>query len=124
MTHSLGYRSSRLEVFCKKGVLRNFAKFSGKHLRQSFFLQPEAYNFIKKETLAHVFSCEFCDISKNIFFYRTPPVAAYKVRKNFAYETYSEKKGLYMKSKQLPLIEKCILSIQFRSFLKFIHLKA
>ena len=29
------YRSSRPEVFCKKGVLRNFAKFTGKHLYQS-----------------------------------------------------------------------------------------
>ena len=26
------YRSSRPEVFYKKGVLRNFAKFVGKHL--------------------------------------------------------------------------------------------
>ena len=25
-------------------------------------------NFIKKDTLAQVFSCEFCDISKNTFF--------------------------------------------------------
>ena len=25
-------------------------------------------NFIKKETLAQVFSCQFCEISKNIFF--------------------------------------------------------
>ena len=33
-------------------------------------------NFIKKETLAQVFSCEFCKISKNTFSYRTPPVAA------------------------------------------------
>ena len=31
-------------------------------------LQAEACNFIKKETLAQVFSCEFCKISKNIFF--------------------------------------------------------
>ena len=28
------YRSSRLEVFCTKGVLRNFEKFTGKHLCQ------------------------------------------------------------------------------------------
>ena len=28
----------------------------------------EACNFIKKETLAQVFSCEFCQISKNTFF--------------------------------------------------------
>ena len=30
----------------------------------------------KKETLAQVFSCKFCEISKNTFSYRTPPVAA------------------------------------------------
>ena len=29
---------------------------------------PEALNFIKKESLAQVFSCEFCEISKNTFF--------------------------------------------------------
>ena len=29
-----------------------------------------------KESLAQVFFCEFCEISKNTFFYRTPPVAA------------------------------------------------
>ena len=31
----LNVRSSRLEVFRKKDVLRNFAKFTGKQLRQS-----------------------------------------------------------------------------------------
>ena len=31
-------KSSRLDVLCRKGVLRNFAKFTGKHLRQSLFL--------------------------------------------------------------------------------------
>ena len=30
--------------------------------------RPQACNFIKKEILAQVFSCEFCDISKNTFF--------------------------------------------------------
>ena len=29
-----------------------------------------------KETLAQVFPCEFCEISKNIFSYRTPTAAA------------------------------------------------
>ena len=37
---------------------------------------PKACNFIIKESLAQVFSCEFCKISKNTYFYRTPPVAA------------------------------------------------
>ena len=62
-------RSNRPEVFYKKGVLRYFTKFTGKHLYQSPFLikLPEACNFIKKDTLAQVFSCEFSEISKNSF---------------------------------------------------------
>ena len=49
----------------KKGILtfRNFTKFTEKHL-----CQPWVCNFIKKETLAQVFSCKPCEISKNIFF--------------------------------------------------------
>ena len=42
-------RSSHLEVFCRKGVLRHFAKFLGKHLYQGHFLiklQARACNFI------------------------------------------------------------------------------
>ena len=34
--------SSRPEVLCKKGVLRNFAKFTGKHLCQSLFFNKVA----------------------------------------------------------------------------------
>ena len=36
---------------------------------------PE-YFHIKNETLAQVFTCEFCEIFKNTFSCRTPPVAA------------------------------------------------
>ena len=39
-------------------------------------LKASAYNFIKKETLAQEFSCEFCEIPQNTFPYRRPPVAA------------------------------------------------
>ena len=41
---------------------------------QSLFFNKVAD--LKKETLAQVFSCEFCEISKNIFSYRTPLAAA------------------------------------------------
>ena len=47
-------RSSCQDVFCKKGVLKNFTKFTRKHLCQSLFfnkvagLRPETCNFIKK----------------------------------------------------------------------------
>ena len=62
-------------MFCKKGVLRNFAKFTT--------LRSQACNFIKIETLAQVFSSELCEISKNSFSYKIPPVAA-------SAEVYSE----------------------------------
>ena len=39
------------EVFFKKGVLKNFAKFTGKHLYHSLFSNNQ------------VSSCEFCEIS-------------------------------------------------------------
>ena len=35
-------RSSRPEVFCNEGVLRNFAKFTGKDLCQSLFFNKVA----------------------------------------------------------------------------------
>ena len=53
-------RNSRSEVFCKKGVLRNFGKFTGKHL-------PEPCNFIQKETLAQVFSVNFLKLLRTPF---------------------------------------------------------
>ena len=74
--------NSRPEVFYKTVVLTNFTKFSGKHLCQSLFLNKVVpATLLKKETLAQVFSCEFCEIFKNTFFYRTPPVAASEMQK-------------------------------------------
>ena len=42
------------DVFYKKGVRKNFAEFTGKHLCQSLF-----FNKVRKETQALVFSCTF-----------------------------------------------------------------
>ena len=75
-------QKSHLELLCRKGVLTNFTKFTEKHLCQSLVfnkvagLRPKACKFIKKESLTQVFSCEFCENSKNTFFYRIPPLAA------------------------------------------------
>ena len=33
------FRSSHLDLFCKKGVLRNFAEFTGKYLHQSRYFK-------------------------------------------------------------------------------------
>ena len=47
-------------------------------VRVSFFnkVAGDACNFIKKRVLVQVLSCEFCEISKNSFSYRTPLVDA------------------------------------------------
>ena len=62
-------------MFCKKGVLRNFAKFTGKHLCQSLIFNNVASlrpaTLLKKQTLAQGFSCEICEISKKTYSYRT-----------------------------------------------------
>ena len=76
MAHALS-RSSHQRCSVIRGVLRNFVKFKGKHLCQSlFFNKVVDLNFIKKETLEQVFSCEFYKISKKTFFYRILPVTA------------------------------------------------
>ena len=45
------------------------------------FCKKVASNFIKEETLAQLFSFEFCEISKNSFFHRTPLVAAFVLQR-------------------------------------------
>ena len=57
-------------MFNKKGVLIDFAKFTGKHLCQSLFFNKVVglgLQLYKKETQAQVFFCDFCEISKNTF---------------------------------------------------------
>ena len=76
------FRSSRPEVFCKKDVLKYFVKFTRKHLCLSLFFNTVAAlkpATLLKKRLWHVLSCEFCNISKNTFSYRTPRVAASRI---------------------------------------------
>ena len=74
-------RSSRPEVFCKKGVLRNFAKFTGKHLCQSLFINKvvglRPATLIKKDSGTGVFLLILGNFQKHRF-YRTPPLAAFE----------------------------------------------
>ena len=68
---SIIYRSFFPELFCKKGVLKNYAKFTGKHLCQSLFfkkvggLMPST---LSKKRLWQLFFNEFYKIFKNTFF--------------------------------------------------------
>ena len=63
-------RSSRPEVFCKKGVLRNFTKFTGKHLCQSpFFNKVEG---LRPSTLLKMRLWHRCFPVNFVKFLRTP----------------------------------------------------
>ena len=66
------YRSSRLEVFFKKGVLRNFAKFTEKHLCQSLFFNKVAglspATLLKKGLWRWRFPVNFVKFLRTTFF--------------------------------------------------------
>ena len=63
-------RSSPFRCSMKRGVLKNFVKFTWKHFYWSLIFNKvaTACNFIQKETPVQVLFCEFCEIFKNIFF--------------------------------------------------------
>ena len=75
-------KSSRLEVFCKKGVLRNFAKYTGKHLCQGLFFNKvaglRAATLLKKRFWHMCFPVNFVKSLRTpfFFFHRAPLVAA------------------------------------------------
>ena len=64
------FRNTRPDVFCKKGVLRNFAKITGKHLCPSVFFNKVAglrpASFLKKRLWHRCFPVNFVN------FLRTP----------------------------------------------------
>ena len=66
------FRSSPPEVFCKKGVLRYMAKFTGKHLCQSLFfsgLRPAT--LLKKRLWHKYFSVNFTKCLRTPFLQNT-----------------------------------------------------
>ena len=82
-----------------------YTKSTGKHLCQGLFLiklQASTCNFIKKQTLTQAFSCEFCEIFKNILFVEhfrvtasfqisRKPISASQVIPSIAFKSYSLK---------------------------------
>ena len=71
-------RSSHWRYSVKKLLLEISQNSQKKHLCQSLLNKVAGLSLqlYQKETLAQVFSCEFCEISKNAFFYQTFLVAA------------------------------------------------
>ena len=85
----------------KKSVLRRLAKFTGKHLCHSLIFNKVAglrpATLLKKETLAQAFSCEFCEISKNTFFDRTPLVVFSVESKIYIYNHKIQHANIFFK---------------------------
>ena len=61
------FRSSRPEVFCKEGVLRNFTKFTGKHL-----IKLQASGLRKKRLWHRRFPVNFVKFLRTHFFIEHP----------------------------------------------------
>ena len=81
LTPFLSYRNQSIDVIGTSAmkelntslILIFFPMALRKILENVFFEAPEVFckktcKFIKKESLAQVFSCEFCEIFKNTFF--------------------------------------------------------
>ena len=65
--------SGRSQMLYKIGVLKNIAKFTGKHLYQSLFFNKETLVWLQP---LQTFFYKFCEISNNTLFYRTLLVAS------------------------------------------------
>ena len=74
MSEAVAQRCSVKKVFLE--ISQNSQENTCARVSFLIKLQDSGCNFIEKKTLAQVFSCEFCDISKNTFSYRAPPEAA------------------------------------------------
>ena len=123
-------RSRRLVLFCKKGVLKNFAKFKGKHLCQNFFLiklQTTAWDIIKKRlrhrcfllVLQNFWKEPFCRAPQRDWFWKTWVSSTkhknYKLHSptsTFTQDLVSAKK----KKKNAQQIQNCV-SGNWRSYL-------
>ena len=71
-TQSISSRSSHLEVFCRKGILTNSAKFTGKHLFQSLLFNKVAglgpATLLKKRLWHRCFPANFAKFLRTPFF--------------------------------------------------------
>ena len=70
------YRRSRPQVFSKKCVLRNLAKFAGKHQCLSLFFNGPA-TLLKKKLWYRCFPVNFPKFLRTFFFYSTHLVATF-----------------------------------------------
>ena len=103
-------RSSREEVFCKKDGLRNFAKFTGKYLCQSLFLQKRLWHKCFPVNLAKFLRTPFLQNTSGrllllLAFQKQPPEVFYEkgVLENFV--KFTGKHLWFAKFSKTPLLQ-------------------
>ena len=93
-------RSSRPEVFCKKGVLRNFTKITVKHPCQSLFFNKVAglriANLLKERLWHKCFTVNFLKFLKNTFFHRAPLFLPNRNSYLLSYKAWKNNYGLQL----------------------------
>ena len=108
-------RSSLPEMFCKYVVLKNFAKFTGKHLCWSLFLDKVATwrpaTLLRNRLQRRYFPVNFAEHLR-ILFYRTLPVAASIYSKKFLFSVFSKHSRWVAKFRPTKVV------ILFRVFIK------
>ena len=106
-------RSSRPEVFCKKVVLRNFAKFTGKHLCQSIFFNKvaglRAANLFKKRLWHRCFPMNFVKFLRAPFLQNTSRQLLLKIKKLFQQPFQLKLKTFKSMTKPLKSVKREIL---------------
>ena len=105
-------RSSRPEVFCKKFVLRNFAKFTEKHLYQSLFFNK--VSFLKKRLQYRCFPVNFVKFLRKSF------LIEYLWWLFLFIDGAIPLHNLEFSKKEVPLLTKDFFSQSFQSC-KFLH---
>ena len=85
------FRSSRPEMFCKKVFLRNFAKFTGKHLGQSLFFNKVAgrpATLLKKRLWPRCFPVNFAKFLRKTFLQNTSGRLLLNVRQKYEHRNF------------------------------------
>ena len=79
-------------------------------------------SFYWKETPRQVFSCEICEIFKNTFFYRTPPLGAYEQTQEIYVVHCVAKMTPWSFSTSLPWLSNIMLNLLTKSALDILLL--
>ena len=76
-----------------------------------------------------LFSCEFCEVSKNTYSYRTPPVAAFECSRNLEFKKRTDQNFItqnlchgkkYYISKKTTLLKQCQKEVIYEYILAFV----